>query len=921
MLVKIRVALITGLLGLITVPAAAQPSASAFVVDTLAGSDGIRDGGPATQGLLLTPYDVVTDGDGNRYIADYGHGRVRKVTPEGVISTVTGTGTLATQFNDGDSAVGVDPGSPAGLAVDAAGNLYVSTSTAQIFRIEPDGRIYAHAGTRYTSGYAGDGGPATSARLYIPVGMDVDGAGNLYVADSYNHRIRKITPEGVITTVAGNGDSGYSGDGGQAIEASLNRPQDVKVDAAGNLFIADYSNHRVRKVGADGVIETVAGNGETGSAQDGENGLAARIGYPFRIEVGAGGRIYIAQGTVVQSVGPDGLTKRVANQTGSGGHGGDGGPAAAASFGTIRGLHEDGDGNLYVCDSSNDRVRMIDGNGVVDTVAGASHYQGDGGPATGATLYQPRGAAAGLNGEIYIADTSNHVVRKVDANGEITTVAGTGVRGFNGNLQPAVDATLSEPCDVAVDAAGNLYIADQGSRLVRKVTPDGMILPFAGDGMTSNFEEGGEAWRNSIGSPQSIAFGPDGNLYIASTSPNKVWRVDAAERIYSFAGDGTIGYSGDGGPAVEAQIDRPSGIFADALGNVFIAGSSRLRKVAADGTISTAVQITGTLSSAVIEPNGYFLITNSNNSRFDIAASDGTVTRYTNKFYDFAGDGGPLDEAKFNTPIQLANAPGGRILVVDYTNERIRALTPKPVVVSEGLLHAASFRGGPFAAGQIVTLFGWNLATEAKIASETPLPVSMAGSTPTFTDSAGATHELREFYAAPTQLNLYLPEGVAPGTGTLRVENIHGYSGSAAVEIAVVAPGLFSMSSDGAGVAAAGAVRAVAGGAQSAVTLFTYDAGQGRFVAVPVDLGPEGDEVYLTLYGTGIRGRSSLTAVKAVIGGVDVPVLYAGPQGEFVGLDQINIGPIPRSLIGAGEVTLTLTVDGVVSNSVTIVIQ
>jgi uncharacterized protein (TIGR03437 family) len=189
------------------------------------------------------------------------------------------------------------------------------------------------------------------------------------------------------------------------------------------------------------------------------------------------------------------------------------------------------------------------------------------------------------------------------------------------------------------------------------------------------------------------------------------------------------------------------------------------------------------------------------------------------------------------------------------------------------------------------------------------------------TDSAGATHEVGDFYANPTQRNFEIPGTVAAGPATLTVTNNHGRSGSMPVTVAAVAPGLFTMNSSGSGVPAATGLRVAADGSRSDVPLAQYDEGAGLWVPLPIDLGPEADAVYITLYGTGIRGRTDLANVRATIGGVEVPVAYADKQGALAGLDQINIGPIPRSLAGAGEVTVTITVDGVVANSVTIAIQ
>jgi len=264
------------------------------------------------------------------------------------------------------------------------------------------------------AGFSGDGGTATSALIDDPSGVAVDASGNLYIADTDNLRVRKVNLDGVISTVAGNGVEAFSGDGGPATAASLGFVTGVALDAIGNLYIADGTNARVRKVDQEGTISTIAGNG---------------------VEAFSG----------------------------------DGGPATSASLNRPSGVAVDAAGNIYIGDSRNSRIRKVDAGGIITTVAGngASGFSGDGGPANAASLAAPRGVMVDAAGNLYIADMDNSRIRKVDAGGIITTVAGNGVYGFSGDGGPATAASLAEPRNTALDASGNLYIADKDNKRVR----------------------------------------------------------------------------------------------------------------------------------------------------------------------------------------------------------------------------------------------------------------------------------------------------------------------------------------------------------------------------------------------------------------------------------------------------------------------
>jgi uncharacterized protein (TIGR03437 family) len=311
------------------------------------------------------------------------------------------------------------------LAIDSAGNIYFTdVDNYRVRRVTPGGIISTVAGTG-TMGASGDGGMALFATISDAMGVAIDAGGNLYISDSGNRRIRKMTSSGIITTVAGTGVQGFSGDGGPAAAATLNRPTSVIVDPAGNLYFTDSSNQRIRRVGVDGNISTIAGNGLEGFSGDGGSATAASMSFPL-------------------------------------------------------GLARDQAGNLYFTDGNNNRVRKITPSGIISTFAGngAGHFAGDGGPAINASLNIPSDVVFDSVGNMYIADSGNNRVRKVDSSGTITTVAGTGVDGFSGDGGPATAAELSFPWGLTTNAAGTIYIADRVNSRIRTISSAPVAAPL-----------------------------------------------------------------------------------------------------------------------------------------------------------------------------------------------------------------------------------------------------------------------------------------------------------------------------------------------------------------------------------------------------------------------------------------------------------
>jgi len=332
-------------------------------------------------------------------------------------------------------------------------------------------------------------------------------------------------PAYTITTLAGNGIHGYAGDAGAAASAQLNYPQGIAVDANGNVFIADCFNHRVRKVTADGVISTVAGTGTAGNTGDGAAATSATLRNPCGIAVDSAGNVYIAdtRNHTVRKVATGGTISKLAG-LGLAGFYGDGAAAVEAALDTPLGLALDSAGNLYIADVFNHRIRKVAADGKIATVAGNGvvGYSGDEGPATGATLAYPHSIALDAAGSLYIADTHNDCIRKVAPDGAITTVAGSGMAGFSGDGGAATQAQLNYPKAVALDAAGNIFIADTINNRIRVVTPDGKIATVAGSGAFGDWGDGGPASDAMLRFPTGVAVGPAGRVYIADDQNSRI---------------------------------------------------------------------------------------------------------------------------------------------------------------------------------------------------------------------------------------------------------------------------------------------------------------------------------------------------------------------------------------------------------------
>jgi len=339
----------------------------------------------------------------------------------------------------------------------------------------------------------------------------------------------------IITTIAGIGSGGYSGDGGAATSARLDTLSGVAVDGLGNLYIVDETNQRIRKVSASGIITTIAGNGAIGFS-------------------------------------------------------GDGGPATLAELNYPTGIAVDGAGNVYIADSWNNRIRMVNTTGIITTVAGTGvqGYSGDGGAATSAQLYTPHALALDGSGNLYISDTRNNCIRRIGSSGIITTIIGTGIWGYSGDGGPASSAQLKAPVGITLDAAGNIFFADNFNQCIRKVSTAGTITTIAGNGTLGFAGDGGSATAAEFNYPMGVAVDRQGNLYVSDYSNNRIRKVSTTGIITTIAGDSLKGYNGDGGLASLAELNKPYGVALDGAGNLFIGDgyNNRVRMISGLAGIS-----------------------------------------------------------------------------------------------------------------------------------------------------------------------------------------------------------------------------------------------------------------------------------------------------------------------------------------------
>jgi hypothetical protein len=821
------------------------------VITTVAGTGTngyYGDGGAAINASFKNPRSVTFDSTGELYIADYNNNRVRRMNASGIVTTVAGTGTNGFS-GDGGAATNASIGPPYGLALDSAGNFYIAdNNNNRVRKVDTSGIITTVAG----GGSGGDGGAATNADLYGPTGVCLDAAGNLYIATSEYSTIRKVDTNGIITTVAGNGNFGFSGDGGAATNATLDAPFGVALDATDNLYIADYSNNRIRKVDTNGIITTVAGDGPSypnNGTYSGDGGQATNAGlnHPVAMTLDAVSNLYIADSSDnrIRIVTPSGIISTVAGN-GQSTYAGDGGAATNARLYSPSGLAFDTAGNLYIGDYGNNRIRKVLLYAVYPTLAllnvgatnagnyavvitspygsvtsavatltvqappiitaqPASQSVGVGSNAlisvtaagselgyswylagtnllqngTNSTLLLP-GLSSNNGGSYSVVVTNpygsvtsqvatltiafppyvseqlagqtilagSNATFTIAAGGTgpihyqwqfdgtsipnysiITTVAGNGTAGFSGDGGPATNAELSGPNSATVDAYGNIYIADWGNNRIRKVAANGIISTLAGTGGSGSMGNGVAATNDPVGDPMWAVADGAGNVFISMTGWPCIAKVGTNGIMTRVAGTVGSGFAGDGGPATNANLNWPSGICLDTAGNLYIADTdnNRIRKVGTNGIITTVAGTNGygfsgdggaAINAKLYQPYGVYvdsigniLISDTMNNRIRKVNTNGIISTVAGKgpsgMYvgSYSGDGGMATNAGLSNPDAMTFDLYGNLLIADAFNDRIRSVSPSGIIttIAGGGTNGLG-DGGPPTSAQLVNV-------------------------------------------------------------------------------------------------------------------------------------------------------------------------------------------------------------------------
>jgi sugar lactone lactonase YvrE len=627
------------------------------------------DGGPKEEAQFQGPHSLARDKSGNLYMADLHSETIRRIDAKsGIITRVAGSGRSG-QGGDGGLVTEAELYVHCGLALDDDGNLYLSGEwTNNIRKVDAKTGVIdlwaGHRARHYASetsdgkmpfvgagledwsgltwgGYHGDGGPKEDAAFFHPEHLAFDSKGDLYICDNSNNRIRKIDmTTGIITTVFGTGMPASNGDGGPATEAGTLMPDALCFDVHDNMYVGEKYGYRVRKVsGEDGIVTTLVGNGVPGW---GEEGLHGSETHCNSVEAG---------------------------------------------------IWADPDGTVFWCDCSG-RVRRYDGEtGIVTTVLGGTSIH-DGEPATQGFLAAPNGLAVGPDGTIYFGDYFNQRVRSIDPDGVIHTVAGSGARGVGGDHGPATEAHLSNPLGASVDSSGRIVIADGRHGFVRRIDEQGIITALAGTGIQWDKGDGGPATAANLLSVTVVAHDADNNIYLSDSTAHRVRRIDAVTGIITtIVGTGQPGYTGDGGPAAEARIAAVNAIQFDDAGNLYIADSGNhvIRKIDIGGIITTIVGIgeqgfspdgtpaTGakldTPNGLAVTRDGVVYICDSSNNRVRRIASDNTLeTVAGSNVQGNSGENGPATNASLNQPYGLSLYDDDILLISDYFNNQIKAV-------------------------------------------------------------------------------------------------------------------------------------------------------------------------------------------------------------------------------------------------------
>ena len=767
------------------------------------------------------------------------------------------------------------------------------------------------------SDYVGDNGPATSAILFQSDGIAADGAGSLYVSDAADNRIRKISRAGVITTYAGTGVPGYSGDGGAAVSAQLNSPYGLTMDGLGNLYVADLGNGRVRKISPAGTITTVAGGGSIPAA--GNNGTAATLlslNAPRNVAWDKRGSIYISDFTAhrVYRLTPDGSLVTAAG-SGTQGFGGDGAAAVDAQLAFPAAVAADADGNVYIGDTQNHLIRKVS-NGVITSIgrAGAptgmaidsfgSLYVAD--PSGGQLLTFPLNGAPGALPIVardlcfapdgYAYSTDGSFVRRISFTGSSVLVAGGGSLAY-GDGGPAISARLNHPSGVSAGSAGSLYVADRDNNRIRKVAADGTIATFAGTGDTGDAPDGILATLGALNAPSAVASDSSGNVYIADAGNQRVRvvlangsmrRIAIAGMVapsYILAGDSNDLYISDsaagtilhftsaGTTVVASNLKNPQGLALDANGDLYVAETDarHVKRIGPAGDVALIGEGVWNIPRGVaVDAGGTIFVADSGRQQVVQIDATGLVTPIAGTGASgYSGDGGDAAAAQLGLPWDVAIGPGGAILIVDLANNRIRRLSPAPagILAPTPLItavNAASLQPGPVAPGMQLALLGTGITAPDAAAV-------------LFNGISGTI-----LAADTTRLLVRVPPELAGQSARIQVLNNHSLLGEISAAIAIAAPALF----------------ANPGGQLIAIN----QDGTPNSAANPASRGS-----IITFFGTGEGVTGAPVSVS--IGNYPAEAVYAGQVAGYPGLLQIN-ARIPSGYVPPGNLSVAISIAG-----------
>jgi uncharacterized protein (TIGR03437 family) len=689
-----------------TLGAGAQDSAGVFI-ETVAGS-GVFDQRPARETPLIQPQAVAVTPSGDLVVSD-GNFLIRRVRGAQT-AIVAGGGALV------DDAEGVDARQakldyPSGIAVSSDGAIYFADVRHHRVRcVTPDGRITTVAG-RGTPGYSGDGGPGLFADLNLPTALTLSPSGEVVIADTGNYAVRAWDPgTRRIRTIAGTGKEGNSGDGGPARSATFGVIRALAYDPQGNLYIADRTNRIIRRVAPDGTITRFAGTGQPGFSGDGGPATQARLGWIFGMAANQRG-LFVADADAgrVRLISPQGIIStyaggatRVPRET-------ENVPATEITLKVPSGLALDTQGHLYITDTDSHLIRRVDANTrTVTNVAGALRFA-DNLPAAETPLYVPGHVAVDNRGNVFFAENGSFRVRRLDAlSGAITTIAGNGREGFRG--QPESSVSLGGKLGVSVDALGRVLIADSEVGVIRRYDPATGQAPVILD--LNRFP-----WERSGPRPRFALAAPDGNIFISEWQNDVVLRLAPDGTLWYFAGiEGETGYSGDGGPAVEATLNGPEGLALDSRGGLLLCDAdnhvvrrvdlaSRVIQTFAgdgidnydfDGFAATLASLRRPVALAINE--GFVFIADEDANVVRFVDPDGIINTITgNELAGFSGDGGLALFARLDTPMGLAFFRN-TLLIGDSRNYRLRRLfvrqVANPLQISETRLTFRAAEGG-----------------------------------------------------------------------------------------------------------------------------------------------------------------------------------------------------------------------------------